>query len=148
MRPERLWNCGDPVDNPAADNRRSAKAGGSNGKGPLCAHNFLMHRRTGDEDAYCGPGFADCMDGLASGASILRNHPCKWLVHTHATLPKQLGRSGTCMPVISAVLWAKCLGRTRSGVLSTQGPMQHKLLLSEVVAQRWKAYDNDVSVDI
>ncbi|KAH8036201.1 hypothetical protein HPB51_020022 [Rhipicephalus microplus] len=31
----------------------------------LCAlHNFLMHRGTVDEDAYCGPGFADSVDGL------------------------------------------------------------------------------------
>ncbi|XP_049275247.1 uncharacterized protein LOC119405786 [Rhipicephalus sanguineus] len=29
----------------------------------LCAlHNFLMHRCTEDDDAYCGPGFADSVD--------------------------------------------------------------------------------------
>ncbi|KAL1425923.1 hypothetical protein MTO96_018728 [Rhipicephalus appendiculatus] len=36
----------------------------------LCVlHNFLMHRRTGDEDAYCGPGFTDSVDGFGQRRS-------------------------------------------------------------------------------
>ncbi|KAL1469720.1 hypothetical protein MTO96_040904, partial [Rhipicephalus appendiculatus] len=36
----------------------------------LCVlHNFLMHRRTGDEDSYCGPGFADSVDGFGQRRS-------------------------------------------------------------------------------
>ncbi|XP_075745929.1 uncharacterized protein LOC142803785 isoform X2 [Rhipicephalus microplus] len=36
----------------------------------LCAlQNFLMHRGTVDEDAYCGPGFADSVDGLGQRRS-------------------------------------------------------------------------------
>ncbi|KAH6928054.1 hypothetical protein HPB50_011007 [Hyalomma asiaticum] len=36
----------------------------------LCAlHNFLMHRGTANEDAYCGPGFADSVDGFGQQRS-------------------------------------------------------------------------------
>ncbi|KAL1471653.1 hypothetical protein MTO96_039812 [Rhipicephalus appendiculatus] len=36
----------------------------------LCVlHNFLMPRRTGDEDSYCGPGFADSVDGFGQRQS-------------------------------------------------------------------------------
>lgn len=53
----------------------------------LCAlHNFLMHRGTADEDAYCGPGFADSVDGFGQQRS---GHWCDLL----AQPPMQVART-------------------------------------------------------
>ncbi|CAN7938971.1 unnamed protein product, partial [Ixodes hexagonus] len=82
----------------------------------LCVlHNFLMAQNGGNENAYCGPGYADSVNGVGedkadSGAKTSVSCPSSLLGPLQGTLHMWLEVSGTSTRSTSVVLLARSHG--------------------------------------